>query len=161
MAMTKMPEPGAPKQSTATNGPLNLLRPLLLMCYSAYYLPLTIFSLLINFKLAPFRSIDDFKDAWFAKFWAFFGPLSREMAAPAVMPLLQNHAKGVCLDIGPGSGQWLYLFARADNPQITKIYGIEPNLELHPMLKENAKKAGIGMSVWLILVRLILMTGVV
>lgn len=146
-----MSQPGASKQPPPPPakwpGPLNLLRPLLLMCYSAYYLPITIASLLINFKIATFLSIDDFKDAWFAKFWAFFGPLSREMAAPVVMPLLQNHAKGVCLDIGPGTGQWLYLFQRANNPQITKIYGIEPNRELHPALRENAQKAGIGMVV--------------
>lgn len=65
------------------------------------------------------------------------------MAAPAVMPLLQNHARGICLDIGPGSGMWLSMFARANNPDITKIYGIEPNVGLHPLLKENAKKAGL------------------
>ena len=69
------------------------------------------------------------------------------MAAPAVMPLLQNSAKGVCLDIGPGTGQWLYLFQRASNPAITKIYGIEPNLELHKTLRENAVNAGIGMEI--------------
>ena len=134
----------ATKQTSAQNGPLNLLRPLLLMSYSAYYLPITIFHLLANFQFKTFLSADDFKDVWFGKFWAFFGPLSRDNAAPAVMPLLQNHAKGVCLDIGPGTGQWLYLFQRADNPDITKIYGIEPNRELHKSLRENAVKAGIG-----------------
>ena len=135
----------APKQTSAQNGPLNLLRPLLLMSYSAYYLPITIVSLIANFKFKTFLSVEDFKDAWFAKFWAFFGPLSRDVSAPAVMPLLQNHAKGVCLDIGPGTGQWLYLFQRANNPAITKIYGVEPNLELHKALRENAVNAGIGM----------------
>ena len=125
-------------------GPLNLLRPLLLMSYATYYLVPTIFDLLINFKFKTFLHVDDFKDAWFARFWAFFGPVSRDFAAPAVMPLLQNSAKGVCLDIGPGTGMWLYLFQRADNPAITKIYGIEPNLELHKTLRENAVKAGIG-----------------
>ena len=60
------------------------------------------------------------------------------------MPLLQNHASGVCLDIGPGSGQWLYLFARASNPEIKKIYGIEPNPGMHAELRENAVEAGLG-----------------
>ena len=64
--------------------------------------------------------------------------------APAVMPLLQNHAKGVCLDIGPGSGQWLYLFGKANNPDIKKIYGIEPNPGMHKALKQNAIDAGLG-----------------
>ena len=121
-----------------------MLRPLLLISFVLYYLPITIFHLLANFQFAKFFSIDDFKDEWFARFWAFFGPMSRDNAAPAVMPLLQNHAKGVCLDIGPGSGLWLYLFARANNPDIKKIYGIEPNVLLHKDLRENAQKAGLG-----------------
>jgi SAM-dependent methyltransferase len=126
--------------------PLNLLRPLLLLSYSALYLIPTIFNLLLSFKISTFFSADDFKDAWFARFWAFFGPKSREVAAPYVMPLLQQNARGVCLDIGPGSGQWLYLFQRANNPAITKIYGIEPNPGMHKALRENAINAGLGMA---------------
>lgn len=129
--------------SSAENGPLNLFRPLLLMYYSIYYFFDTVLHLLLNFKFKTFLHIDDFKDEWFARFWAFFGPMSRDNAAPAVMPLLQNHAKGVCLDIGPGSGLWLHLFARANNPEIKKIYGIEPNVNLHEALRENARKAGL------------------
>lgn len=135
-----------PKQSQSPTppGPLNLFNPLWIIAYSTYYIIPTIFSLLVNLQLATFFSIEAFKEAWFAKFWAFFGPRSRENAAPKVMPLLQNNASGVCLDIGPGSGQWLYLFARADNPKITKIYGVEPNVGLHTSLRENAIKAGLG-----------------
>lgn len=134
----------APATTTQANGPLNLLRPLLLISYSLFYLIPTIFHLLINFQLGTFFSIDDFKDAWFARFWAFFGPKSREVAAPVVTTLLQKNARGVCLDIGPGSGEWLYLFQKADNPDIKKIYGIEPNPGMHKALRENAIKAGLG-----------------
>ena len=116
-----------PPATTQQAGPLNLLRPLLLLALSAYYLIPTIFHLLTTLQLSTFFSFDDFKDAWFARFWVFFGPRTREVAAPHVMPLLENAAKGVCLDIGPGSGQWVSLFAKASNPSITKIYGIEPN----------------------------------
>jgi len=133
-----------PKTTTEEAGPLNLLRPLLLLSYSTYYLIPTIWNLLINLQLATFLSFSDFKDAWFARFWAFFGPLSRENAAPSVIPLIQNSAQGVCLDIGPGTGQWLYLFERANNPTITKIYGIEPNPGMHSILRENAVKANLG-----------------
>lgn len=129
--------------STEEKGATNLLRPLLLMSYSTKYFFITIFNLLTTLQFSTFLSIDAFKDEWFANFWSFFGPKSREMAAPAVMPLLQNHAKGVCLDIGPGSGMWLHLFARANNPDITKIYGVEPNTGLHELLRENARKAGL------------------
>ena len=59
------------------------------------------------------------------------------------MPLLQK-ARGICLDIGPGTGEWLDLYARAQNPLISKIYGIEPNHELHAQLKASARWAGLA-----------------
>ena len=88
------------KDITSESGPLNLLRPLLLLSYSAYYIVPTIIDLLLSFQLAAFFSFSEFKDHWFARFWAFFGPRSRDFAAPAVLPLLENSATGVCLDIG-------------------------------------------------------------
>ncbi|KAK3059047.1 hypothetical protein LTR09_000613 [Extremus antarcticus] len=139
-----MSSQSAPAPTTEEKGPINLLRPLLLMYYSLSYLPITIFHLLLSFQFSTFLSIDEFKDVWFARFWAFFGPMARDVSAPAVMPLLQKNARGVCLDIGPGSGQWLYLFQRANNPEITKIYGIEPNPGMHKALRENAVKAGLS-----------------
>ncbi|SMY28170.1 unnamed protein product [Zymoseptoria tritici ST99CH_1A5] len=125
-------------------GPMNLLGPLLLLSYSAYYILPTILHLLRTSQLSVLLSPSTFKDIWFARFWIWFGPRSRENAAPKVMPLLRNNARGVCLDIGPGSGQWLYLFARAANPDITKIYGVEPNVDLHAELRRNAVQAGLG-----------------
>lgn len=125
-------------------GPSNLLRPLLLLSFCAFYLIPTVFDLLVTFQWRTFLSPDEFKDAWFARFWSFFGPKSRMVAEPVVLPLIQNAASGVCLDIGPGSGQWLDLFAKSKNPSITKIYGIEPNRDLHPMLRASAVKAGLG-----------------
>nr|POF13981.1 methyltransferase-like protein 7a [Quercus suber] len=81
---------------------------------------------------------------WFARFWAWFGPRSRAYVAPNVIPLLSSTASGVCLDIGPGTGQWVHLFAVAENPAITKIYGVEPNVGMHAELRANAVKAGLG-----------------
>lgn len=133
-----------PKQDPQPSGPLNLLRPFLLIAFSAYYIIPTIIGLLLSFNIKPLFNFSAFKDHWFARFWVFFGPVSRENAEPKVMPLLQNNARGVCLDIGPGSGQWLYMFAKAKNPDITKIYGVEPNLALHRELKANAAKAGLA-----------------
>ncbi|GAB7357968.1 hypothetical protein MBLNU230_g0135t1 [Neophaeotheca triangularis] len=124
--------------------PSNLLRPILLLSYSAFYVIPTIWHLLVTFQWRTFLSPDDFKDAWFARFWAFFGPRSRMVAEPVVVPLIQDSASGICLDIGPGSGQWLDLFARSKNPSITKIYGVEPNRDLHPLLRASAVKAGLG-----------------
>jgi len=123
---------------------LNLLRPLLLLSYSAWYIPHTLFNLLATANLQPLTNFSSFKDHWFARFWTWFGPRSREAAAAKVTPLIQNNARGVLLDIGPGSGQWLFLFARALNPNITKIYGVEPNAGLHAELRANAERAGLG-----------------
>jgi SAM-dependent methyltransferase len=134
-----MPPP-PPQES----GPLNLLRPLLLLSYSAFYIPHTLFNLVATANLKPLTNFSSFKDHWFARFWTWFGPRSREAAAAKVTPLIQNNARGVLLDIGPGSGQWLFLFARALNPSITKIYGVEPNVGLHAELRANAVKAGLG-----------------
>ena len=126
------------------SGPSNLLRPLLLLSYSAFYIPHTIFTLLATLNFRPLTNFSDFKDHWFARFWTWFGSRAAENAAPKVTPLIQNNARGVLLDIGPGSGQWLFLFARALNPSITKIYGVEPNKGLHAELRANAVKAGLG-----------------
>lgn len=136
--------PPKAKDITQESGPLNLLRPLLLLSYSAYYIFPTILDLLLNFQIPALLSFSKFKDHWFSNFWAFFGPRSREYAAPAVLPLLENSATGVCLDIGPGNGQWLEVYSRANNPSITKIYGVEPNHGMHKALRESAVRAGLG-----------------
>ncbi|KAI7183564.1 hypothetical protein D0869_04530 [Hortaea werneckii] len=135
-----MPEQQPAQQAS----PLNLLRPLLLLSYSAFYLIPTIYESILSFNFKVFQSFENFKDAWFARFWTFFGPKSRQFAEPSVMPLLKNAARGVCLDIGPGSGEWLYLFGKANNGGITKIYGVEPNIGMHAQLRESAVKAGLG-----------------
>jgi SAM-dependent methyltransferase len=111
---------------------------------SFLHVPGTILTVCISRDLKPLFNFSLFKDAWFARFWRFMGPRSREMSAPVVVPLISNNATGVCLDIGPGAGEWLYLFAKAKNPSITKIYGVEPNIGMHPKLRENAVKAGLG-----------------
>ena len=132
-----------PTPPISESGPLNLLRPLLLLSYSASYIPSTLLSLLTALDLAPLTSPSHFKDLWFARFWTWFGPRAASNAAPKVTPLIQNNASGTVLDIGPGSGQWLFLYARALNPRITKIYGVEPNKGLHAELRANAVKAGL------------------
>ena len=134
----------AEPQQPAEAGPLNLLNPLILLSKAAYYIPHTILNLLLTFNIHALTHFSSFQDHWFARFWTYFGPLSRENAAPKVMPLIQNNASGICLDIGPGSGQWLYLFAKAKNPDIKKIYGVEPNVGLHADLRASAVKAGLS-----------------
>ena len=54
---------------------------------------------------------------------------------------LLSRARGVCLELGPGSGDQSFHFK---SNQITKMYGAEPNAFLHDKLITNAKEAGLG-----------------
>ncbi|KAF2863110.1 S-adenosyl-L-methionine-dependent methyltransferase [Piedraia hortae CBS 480.64] len=119
---------------------LRLLRPVLLLFIAAAYLVPAVITSLRSRKV---KSLADFQDAWFACFWGgFMGPKSVEMAGPTVRRLLgEVNVQGVCLDIGPGNGQWLHLYTRAN---VTKIYGVEPNRDMHAQLRESAAKAGLA-----------------
>lgn len=44
------------------------------------------------------------------------------------------------LDIGPGSGEWLKCF---DKAKVRKVYGVEPNPDQHPLLRERISEAGL------------------
>lgn len=118
----------------------HLAVPWLRLCFSAYYFPLTIFHLIATRQFSTFYSLSALKSAWFAKFWARAGPGTRENAAPNVGPLL-SQARGVVIEIGPGSGDWIKTY---DKNKITKIYGVEPNLNHHGRLRARIAEAGMG-----------------
>ncbi|CAC9887356.1 unnamed protein product [Aureobasidium pullulans] len=59
---------------------LNLLRPLLLLAYSASYIPITIVRLITS-SPSKLLSWSSFQHAWFGNFWSWFGGVSRESAA--------------------------------------------------------------------------------
>lgn len=131
------------KKKTSMAPPqLNLLRPLLLLAFSAAFIPITIFKLVTTFQFSKLASWAAFQHAWFGRFWAWFGPQSREYGGPAVEPILAK-ARGVVLDIGPGNGQWVNLFSAAKNKDIKKIYGVEPNPDHHAALRQRVKSAGL------------------
>ncbi len=44
------------------------------------------------------------------------------------------------LDIGPGNGEWLSCF---DKEKIERIYGVEPNVECHGLLREKIAATGL------------------
>ncbi|KAK0108209.1 hypothetical protein ONS95_003029 [Cadophora gregata] len=118
----------------------HLIDPLLFMAYSASYLPLTIISLIRTQQFSTFASPAKFKDAWFARFWGEVGPQTRENALPRAGPLIAE-ARGVVLDIGAGYGEWVGCF---DKEKVTKIYGVEPNVDQHAKLRERVKEAELG-----------------
>jgi SAM-dependent methyltransferase len=118
-----------------------LLTPILDMAFSASYIPITIFHLLATSPSKLF-SWSSFQKAWFSNFWSWFGSMMRNNAATVVSPLLQSHASGTILDIGPGSGEWVYLYAPTAN-KISRIYGVEPNVEHHAALRKAVEAAGL------------------
>ena len=55
-----------------------------------------------------------------------------------LIPKLVSQAEGVVLELGPGTGNQL---PRYDLSRVSKIYGIEPNVDLHEALRASIKKA--------------------
>lgn len=127
---------------TEVHGVTTLFGPLQMLYLSASFIPVTIYNLVKSFQFSKLTSWQAFQHAWFGTFWATFGPRGREMAEPAVGPLLKK-ADGVVIDIGPGSGEWVSLFSPDKNPNIRKIFGIEPNYEHHPALRRRVQEAGL------------------
>ncbi|KAF3035338.1 hypothetical protein E8E12_006530 [Didymella heteroderae] len=153
---------------------LGLLEPWQFMLVACSYIPSTISHLYITASFASLLSWDAFQGAWFSKFWSWAGPRIREGNGPRITALLEGRVtgaqvvnnvvgepiSGVVLDIGPGLGYWVDLYARTDVPLInedgavrkrdskgkgiTKVYGVEPNAQSHPGLRSRAKAAGLG-----------------
>lgn len=58
-----------------------------------------------------------------------------------VLPSLDARAYGTVLEVGPGSGNQL---SRYDKSKIQRIYGVEPNVELHDALRATIKRCGLS-----------------
>ena len=63
------------------------------------------------------------------------------MDAVTGVPELIAKAHGTVLELGPGSGNQL---PRYDVSKIDRIYGVEPNVDLHDALRSNVKKHGLS-----------------
>lgn len=57
-----------------------------------------------------------------------------------VLPSLISQAYGTVLEVGPGSGSQI---CRFDVSKITKVFGVEPTLDLHGELRASIKQAGL------------------
>lgn len=151
----------------------SLLVPWQFMIVACTYLPSTISHLYNHSGFSSLLSWDAFQSAWFSRFWSWAGPRIRESNGPRITALLEGRVtgaqvvdevvgepiSGVVLDIGPGLGYWVDLYARTDVPLkgddghvrrregkgkgITKVYGVEPNAQSHPGLRQRAKAAGL------------------
>ena len=56
------------------------------------------------------------------------------------VPNLVAQASGTVLELGPGLGSQL---SRYDKSKVTKIYGVEPTLDLHDSLRKKVKENGL------------------
>lgn len=68
------------------------------------------------------------------------GPSSAESEEDSPVPALVHEAYGRVVELGPGTGQQL---GRLDPSKIKRVYGIEPNVALHPELRARIAKAGL------------------
>jgi SAM-dependent methyltransferase len=94
---------------------------------------------LLDSPLLILTDFQTFHHKAFSKLWAVYGEgMSSEMP-PGTVELVAS-CKGVVLDVGPGSGTQLHLF---DAIKITKIYGVEPAVDMHADLMRNAEKLGL------------------
>jgi SAM-dependent methyltransferase len=109
--------------------------------------------------------------AWFSAFWLWFGPQLRANNGDRITALLEGRIEsaqvtkspvappvgGVVLDIGPGRGYWIDLYAKANIPVekpgaksksdrdgIKKVYGVEPNPDSHAALSKRVEKIGLS-----------------
>ncbi|KAF9880728.1 hypothetical protein CkaCkLH20_01770 [Colletotrichum karsti] len=134
------------------------------------FLPGTIIRLVRAGDYGRLLSLSRFRDAWFGAFWGWWGPKIRVGNGDRMVALLEGRVSnarvveeavhppvsGVVLEVGPGSGLWVDLFAKsrpataagevlrrkiADG--VTRVYGVEPNTEAHPVLKQRVAEAGL------------------
>jgi SAM-dependent methyltransferase len=142
----------------------SLIGPWQYMYITLHYLPGTLWQLLQARKFRTIFSWTRLQKAWFGAFWAFAGPRIRDRNGPRIIALLNGrvtHARivdapvnppigGLVLDIGPGPGHWVDLYAEArasardsNTANIDKIYGIEPDIDAHVPLSKQVRNAGL------------------
>ncbi|KAL2021804.1 hypothetical protein VTK56DRAFT_6578 [Thermocarpiscus australiensis] len=145
-----------------------LLDPWLFLADALSFLPGTLLTALLTLDHQTLLSWPRLRSAWFSRFWAHAAPQVRANAESKVIPLLQGRVtrghillpasspndanppngggpnphpgvSGTVLEIGPGSGTWASLFARATLPSVRKVYGVEPNSGVHHLLRERIR----------------------
>ncbi|CAI6257731.1 unnamed protein product [Periconia digitata] len=118
-----------------------LLRPSLLLCEAFYHFIMTILeTLFLDRSPSTLLNLTALRYKSFGRLWSTSGAqMSAEM--PGNFASLASATSGVVLDIGPGSGELLYMF---DSAKISAMYGAEPAESLHPGLARRAQEAGFG-----------------
>lgn len=138
-----------------------LVAPWIFMSQTLHYLPSTIWRLLKAGEVTSIASWSRFQTAWFSLFWAWMGPRIREGRGPRITALFEGRVtnarivdepvipplSGVVLDIGPGHGYWIDLYAKAQESgteaRIEKVFGVEPSTAAHVHLSKRIREVGL------------------
>jgi SAM-dependent methyltransferase len=159
----------------------SLVDPWLFLGLSVSHIPATISRLYASNSLSTLLSPSSFSSAWFGTFWAVVGPNVRDNNWDRIVALLDGRvsagkisdsrvgapASGTVIEVGPGSGMWVGLFAepsllrgssssdkadydgamrqrRGDGKKgVTRVYGVEPSSDMHPQLRASVAGAGL------------------
>ncbi|KAL3424056.1 methyltransferase domain-containing protein [Phlyctema vagabunda] len=120
---------------------MNLIHPLTFMSIAIWYRIKTFFDLLLQFDIRTLASPSRFNRASFAKFWKVYGAAIASPERRATVAPLMAQASGIVIDVGPGTGEWINHF---DLAKVTKIYGLEPNVDHHERLRKKIKDSGLS-----------------
>lgn len=97
-------------------------------------------ALLFTKRPSELFDIPKLKDRIFGQFWLRVGPTFAARDEETVIPGLVAEASGVVIELGPGMGSQIPRYKKS---KVTKIYGIEPNANLHDALRTRIKNFGL------------------
>lgn len=150
----------------------SLLGPWQFLLIALSFLPTALANLYRNHGIKAF-TWSRIQTAWFSAFWVLAGANIRKDNGPRITALLEGRfdngrivdtpvvppLSGVVLEIGPGLGFWVDLFANFKEPgtgrktrsrtstggsgEQLKVYGIEPSTDSHATLKKHIREAGL------------------
>ncbi|KAF2403581.1 S-adenosyl-L-methionine-dependent methyltransferase [Trichodelitschia bisporula] len=128
MAPTTEPPPTLGERIASYVGPFTLL------ATGFYYFATTA----VTSPVLALTQPTTFKHKAFARLWSKYGTaMSLDLPGPTVA--LLSTVSGTVLDLGPGSGALMHYF---DASKVKSMYGAEPAVDMHPLLRSNATAAG-------------------
>ncbi|KAH8702425.1 S-adenosyl-L-methionine-dependent methyltransferase [Talaromyces proteolyticus] len=152
-----MTEPDAPP--TFQDRILGLIQPGILLPWALKHYAIVVYETIFYRRqpLAPLLRSKEIRDEAFSRFWVEFSvppneddtqavpDISTLTGSAALIPPLLAKARGVVLDMGPGTGSQMPYFAAQPSPNnnISAIYGAEPCVGLHAELRRRATINGL------------------
>jgi SAM-dependent methyltransferase len=136
-----------------------MVGPWVFMSMSASFIPRTVRRLARERRWGALVSPSEFSEELFSEFWAWAGPQMKADGEPKrIIPLFEGRVShgavhdtvvgtpisGTVIEVGAGNGLWVDTFAKLRvATKITKVYGIEPNLNSAAALRQRVKEFGL------------------